>query len=721
MHFNNTKYTYVLPFLIFLLLSACGGGGASSSAPSDVTPPAVSSTSPANNAAGVAVNAAITATFSENIDVATISAATFTLNNGVAGAVTYSGTTATFTPSSSLAHSTTYTATITTGIKDATGNAMATNYTWNFTTGPDTSALTADVTIIAGVTSGGAWSGGNPDIFTPNAPLATVSAAEIESHLNAGTAVTINTSAAVSGTGDIDISAPVAWNTGAVFTVSAYRNVNVNSDITATGNSAGLVLSPNNNGLGGGSYSLNNGSVITLSGTTPSLTIAGNAYTVINDVTALQNMSSFPAKKYALGSNIDATVTGTWSSGAGFVPVGDLTTPFTGVFDGLNHIITGLNINSLLVSYVGLFGVTNSTNVAIRNVGLVGVFISGNSFVGGLVGSNGGDINWATKSPGIITNCYVTGTIAGNAYAGGLVGYMFGNSLHGAIDKSYVTASVTSTNVSGPVYVGGLVGLNDGGTISNSYATGAVTGTGSINAGQFTGGLVGANVGTIANSYSTGAVLGSTYVGGLVGEDIGISITNSYSTGAVTGVNDVGGLAGYSSGAIVHSYATGAVTSGGGDLAVGGLVGYKNLGSTQNSYATGNVSGGMYVGGLLGYELGSLVENSYATGSVTGGNYVGGLAGYSSNGSWTNSYSAGCVTVPVGSGGYGGGLLGWGLGQVIISSYWDVQASCQATSVAGGAGLTTAQMKAQASFPGWDFTNIWMINEGVSYPTLRGF
>lgn len=34
-------------------------------------------------------------------------------------------------------------------------------------------------------------------------------------------------------------------------------------------------------------------------------------------------------------------------------------------------------------------------------------------------------------------------------------------------------------------------------------------------------------------------------------------------------------------------------------------------------------------------------------------------------------------------------------------------------------GKTTAQMKQRATFFGWDFTNIWTINEGIDYPRLR--
>ena len=103
----------------------------------DATPPTVASTNPANNATDVAINSTITATFSETMNAGTIGSNTFSLMTGsttVSGAVSYSGSTATFTPSSGLAYSTTYTATITNGVRDVAGNAMASNYSWSFTT-----------------------------------------------------------------------------------------------------------------------------------------------------------------------------------------------------------------------------------------------------------------------------------------------------------------------------------------------------------------------------------------------------------------------------------------------------------------------------------------------------------------------------------------------------------------------------------------------------------
>jgi hypothetical protein len=103
----------------------------------DVTAPTILSSVPANAATLVAVAAVPSVTFSEAMNSSTISASTFTLKAGtttVPGMVAYSGTTAAFTPTSPLASNTVYTVTITTGVKDAAGNALASNYSWTFTT-----------------------------------------------------------------------------------------------------------------------------------------------------------------------------------------------------------------------------------------------------------------------------------------------------------------------------------------------------------------------------------------------------------------------------------------------------------------------------------------------------------------------------------------------------------------------------------------------------------
>ncbi|MCF8079981.1 MAG: Ig-like domain-containing protein [Desulfobacterales bacterium] len=131
----------------------------------DTTSPRVTLTVPVNGALLVPIANTITATFSEDMDPLSITAATFTVENttlggiAVAGSVIYSvaARTATFTPTSSLAANTLFTATINTFAEDLAGNALAGNqaplpaasdYVWTFTTGaaPDTTAPTVTLT-----------------------------------------------------------------------------------------------------------------------------------------------------------------------------------------------------------------------------------------------------------------------------------------------------------------------------------------------------------------------------------------------------------------------------------------------------------------------------------------------------------------------------------------------------------------------------------------------
>jgi len=308
--------------------------------------------------------------------------------------------------------------------------------------------------------------------------------------------------------GDILVSDAVTWSANTTLTLSAYRNINVNADITASGAAAGLVLTPGTGGSGG--YSLGNAARITLSGTSPSLTIAGQAYTVISTVDQLQAMNDNLSGRYALGTDIDASATSGWNGGAGFVPVGDANY-FVGTFDGLGHTVTGLYINRTS-EYIGLFG--SAVDATIRNVGLADVNITASSdttYVGGLVGY---------KRRGTVANSYSTGAVKGTGdYAGGLVGANSG----GTVANSYSSAAVW-----GKTYVGGLVGAFWAGTVTNSYSTGMVT---SNYGGAKAGGLVGyIDIATISNCYSTGAVLGNATRGGLVGEkgSSSASINNSY-------------------------------------------------------------------------------------------------------------------------------------------------------------------------------------------------
>lgn len=99
-----------------------------------------SSVNPANGTSGICPSTVVAATFPQAMMPATINPATFTLTGPgitpVAGTITHDAPNQmfVFTPTSPLALNTTFTATITTGAQDVSGNALASNFAWTFTT-----------------------------------------------------------------------------------------------------------------------------------------------------------------------------------------------------------------------------------------------------------------------------------------------------------------------------------------------------------------------------------------------------------------------------------------------------------------------------------------------------------------------------------------------------------------------------------------------------------
>lgn len=130
-----------------------GGGKSNSGSSGDTTPPAIWDVTPLDLSIGLELNTVVSATFSEALDSATVNNSTFTLvnkNGSVTGTAAYSAASSqyvvSFTPSVSLSENMVYTATISTGVKDASGNALATAKTWAFKTLYGNAMLIGDVT-----------------------------------------------------------------------------------------------------------------------------------------------------------------------------------------------------------------------------------------------------------------------------------------------------------------------------------------------------------------------------------------------------------------------------------------------------------------------------------------------------------------------------------------------------------------------------------------------
>jgi len=196
----------------------------------------------------------------------------------------------------------------------------------------------------------------------------------------------------------------------------------------------------------------------------------------------LQRIGNSLSSHYVLVNDIDVSETAGWDGGKGFRPIGNNETPFSGVFNGNGHRITGLRIArfGVVTSDIAFFGAT-SANALIVNVRIQDAVVAGCDFVGILVGRNSGTI----------TNCHVAGVVSGSGTFGGLVGC---NSQGGQIARCSATIGVRPLWVGN--HLGGLAGGNQG-IIRDCFAVGAVTGQ------EDPAGLVGVNNGgTIERCYA---------------------------------------------------------------------------------------------------------------------------------------------------------------------------------------------------------------------------
>jgi hypothetical protein len=208
----------------------------------DTTAPTVISTIPASGAIAVPTNQTISATFSKVMDSATITATgTFTLalagvgGAAVPGTIGYAGSTATFTPSSALTPSTEFTATITTAAQDLSGNALAANYVWSFTTGTGSDTTSPTITLTS------------PASAAMNVPLNAAVSATFSEPMDPVTITASGTfTLAVAGTGGAAVTGNVTYdsvNQIATFTPSA--NLTANTQYTATITNAATNLAGN--------------------------------------------------------------------------------------------------------------------------------------------------------------------------------------------------------------------------------------------------------------------------------------------------------------------------------------------------------------------------------------------------------------------------------------------------------------------------------------------
>lgn len=432
------------------------------------------------------------------------------------------------------------------------------------------SAARASVEISSAPTSNMTCSAG---VCAPTSKKAVLNATDLANML-ATSDVKVTTGG---GAVTITVTASLSWTSASRLTLDAAQNVSFTAPVSVAGPGALSIVY--NDGGTNGDLLFFPGAKVDFWDLGSSLTINGNAYTLVGSIATLAaDAAQKPSGYYALAGDYDASSDTAW-------PIPN----FTGTFEGLGHQISNMTLSDAapgrqkhLGPNFALFFFANGADI--RDLNLAHVVFS------------------MQNSP----RHAVYAALVGTQYSGHI---------------ENVSADVEIAISGKTCIAGGLIGAGNA-DIENSSTSGSISGC------QEAGGLVSAGGGTIVNSASSVSVTGGgrSIVGGLVGSS-GYSIETSHATGAVSGFQ-AGGVVGENCGVIDQSYATGDVSGSGHAAAAGGLVGY-NLLVVSNSYATGTVRavGGLSAGGgLIGVAADggncagdkSAVSSSYSTGGVSG-------------------------------------------------------------------------------------------------------
>ena len=437
------------------------------------------------------------------------------------------------------------------------------------------------------------------------------------------------------------------------------------------------------------------------------LTLSAVAQIPISTIEELQLIGGDPAYPldgdYLQTQDIDASVTATWNKGAGFIPIGETSIEFMpqflGSYDGGGHAISNLIIKRSNRFSVGLFHSFSSGEL--RNIVLENAWIENREF--GRI--TGGIVGYAWR--GDITNCRVSGFVHG---ADGVRIPTPGAAPAGNAEKGAMPFV-------GP-HTGGIVGIAHETNISDCNVSGEVQGA------ELAGGVCATiRLGDINRCTVTANITSTVHAGGVCVDSIASYMARCHVRGAVRGAGDGGGIVVHTYGLtlgigfglysyVVQSSADGIVD---GDQAAGGIVGINYAGVVQLCRNAATVKSRGSAGGLAGVNRYSITD-SYSTGAIIGQSVAGGAIGEHhplTADIVSRTYASG----PVIGDEAVGGLVGFNGGGTIGSSYWDVDISGQDAS-AGGIGGTTAEMKRQSTFAGWDFSTVWRIEEGVGYPYL---
>lgn len=305
-----------------------------------------------------------------------------------------------------------------------------------------------------------------------------------------------------------------------------------------------------------------------------------------------------------------------YNNGKLWEPIGkDGLNAFIGEFDGKGHTISGLQVNASGDEVnAGLFGTSRRT---IKNLNMENCTIKGEATdklrIGAVVGYVlRGDVSNCSVSD---TNKIIGSLVSGNAFVGGVIGNVNDASVTNCVNAAQI--SIEKTN--GYFYIGGIAARCRNTQLVECINTADITVSG--NDSFAVGGISGyvEEGGLYTKNYNTGNLsvssLVKAHVGGLVGYSYGSANNN---TVAITESYNLGNVSGYASSNGVF---------------LGGLAGYTYTGtSVSDCFNTGNVSTiddlvtkQIYMGGAFGNSKDTAVNAVYSTGTVNANNSIGTL------------------------------------------------------------------------------------------------
>lgn len=170
-----------------------------------------------------------------------------------------------------------------------------------------------------------------------------------------------------------------------------------------------------------------------------------------------------------------------------WTPIGKNTaaTGYTGIFDGQNHTVDGLYINST-ATYQGLFGYTKGATI--KNVSVEGSVTTNANYTAGVV---------AYANASTISGCINRATVAGKQYTAGVTSYASGDAV--------VSFCGNEGNVTGTgTFTSGVVANAASATtvVRDCYNTGKIAGTGNVT----TVAHAGNTTATVENCFNTGSL-----------------------------------------------------------------------------------------------------------------------------------------------------------------------------------------------------------------------